>query len=194
MLIAGHDVGGLVAELEAYSYKDVDGLIVVTMADQGFTPWIIQRATEAAWNWCTANPQPASDQPGSPSGYANFVSDQEWRQLLFFDADPRVIDVTVQLKNRNPCGILRSTETAVVVDHPRLAEITVPVLVVFGDNDTLVWTRQGQQQQQDNYGSTDKTTIFIPRAGHFVMFEKTAPQMRAAISAWLRARPAPVAP
>src|SRR2546421_513755 len=47
VVLAGHDVGGQVAEIEAYSYADVNGLIDMTMADQGFTPWIIQRSLVA---------------------------------------------------------------------------------------------------------------------------------------------------
>jgi len=53
------------------------------------------------------------------------------------------------------------------------------VLIVSGNNDTLVWTRQGQEEQQNNFsGSSDKTTVLIPNASHFPMFEKTAPQFR----------------
>src|SRR5205823_4663713 len=32
--LTGHDVGGAVAEIEAYSYKDIDGLSLVSFADQ----------------------------------------------------------------------------------------------------------------------------------------------------------------
>src|SRR5437868_11215000 len=48
VVLAGHDVGGQVAEIEAYSYHDINGLILATWADQGFTPWIIQRSAIAA--------------------------------------------------------------------------------------------------------------------------------------------------
>jgi pimeloyl-ACP methyl ester carboxylesterase len=178
VVLAGHDVGGQVAEIEAYSYSDIDGLLLMTFADQGFTPFIIERATVAANDWCTT----------SPTGYVHYVSDQEWRTLLFYDADPRVIDATAALRNPNPCGIIRSTPTAFPFDTAHDAQITVPVLVVFGDNDTLVWSREGQEQQQNNFGSSDKSTVFIPNAGHFIMFEKTAPLLRSAVSSWLDSR------
>lgn len=178
VVLAGHDVGGQVAEIEAYSYSDIDGLLLVTYADQGFTPFIIERATVAASDWCTV----------SPTGYVHYVSDEEWRTLLFYDAKPRVVDATAALRNSNPCGIIRSVPTAVEFDNAHAAEITVPVLVVFGNNDTLVWDREGQEQQQDNFGSSDKSTVFIPNAGHFPMFEKTAPLFRFAVSSWLDSR------
>jgi hypothetical protein len=37
----------------AYSYSDIDALVLVTYADQDFTPWIIERETVAASDWCT---------------------------------------------------------------------------------------------------------------------------------------------
>jgi pimeloyl-ACP methyl ester carboxylesterase len=69
-----------------------------------------------------------------------------------------------------------------------LSEITVPVLVVFGADDTQIWTRQGEEEQQSNFtGSHDKTTIFVPDAAHFPMFERTAPQFRQDVASWLDA-------
>jgi pimeloyl-ACP methyl ester carboxylesterase len=185
--LAGHDVGGEVAEIEAYSYKDVDALVQVTWADQGQTPYIAERATQAGVQWCTLEPQPQSDAPGSPPNYHHFTSSpQELRERLFFDADPAVLDAATRLRSRNPCGMMRSAPNGVPVDKLRASEISVPVLVVFGDEDTLVWTREGEEQQQDNYtGSPDRTTYFVPRAGHFPMLERTAPQLRSVLAGWL---------
>jgi hypothetical protein len=188
VVLAGHDVGGLVAEIEAYSYKDVDALVQVTWADQGQTPYIVERATVSAFDWCTTDSQPAEDaQPGSPSGYHYFTSSrQEFRQRLFYRADPRVLDAAGGLRNRNPCGLIRSTPTGVWVDTIRASEITVPVLVVFGAEDTLVWSRDGERGQQADYPrSHDRTTVFVPRAGHFPMLERSAPQFRNALASWL---------
>ena len=186
VVLVGHDVGGAVAEIEAYSYSDIDALVLVTYADQGFTPWIIERETVAANDWCTLSP--AQTPPGSPTSYVHFVSSQEYRTLLFYDADPRVIDTTDALRNPNPCGNIRSQPTAVFVDTARVSQITVPVLIVFGNNDdTVVWTRQGEEQQQGDFsGSQDKTTVFIPNAAHFPMFERTAPDFRAVVASWLQ--------
>ena len=75
VVLAGHDVGAGVEQAEAYSYRDVDALVVMTFADQGFTPWIIERETMAANDFCTR----------SPNGYAHFVSSDEYRTLLFHD-------------------------------------------------------------------------------------------------------------
>src|SRR4051794_12005458 len=80
---AGHDVGGEVAEIEAYSYKDVDALGQVTWADQGQTPFIIDRATVSSFDWCTTE---------APTGYHYFTaSAREFRRRLFYRPDPRVL-------------------------------------------------------------------------------------------------------
>jgi pimeloyl-ACP methyl ester carboxylesterase len=181
VVLAGHDVGGQVAEMEAYSYTDINGLMLVTFADQGFTPFIVERATVASFDWCSE----------SSSGYVHFASEQEFRTLLFYNADPAVIEAAAMQRNANPCGIIRTTPPGVLVDDRlNTPQIHVPVLIVFGNNDTLVWTRQGEEEQERDFsGSPDKSTVFIPEAGHFVMFARTAPKLfDATMSEWLGSR------
>ena len=186
VVLAGHDVGGQVAEIEAYSYDDINGLILATWADQGFSSWILQRSAVAASDWCTTSP--VQTPPGSPTSYVHFVSDQEFRTLLFYRADPRVIAATDALRNANPCGIMRSVPIAVQFDPVKTQSVTVPLLDIYGADDTLVWSHAGEAQQEDNFGSKDKTTVFTRDAGHFPMFELAAPRFRGAISAWLNSR------
>jgi pimeloyl-ACP methyl ester carboxylesterase len=186
VVLTGHDVGGQVAEIEAYSYHDINGLILATWADQGFTSWILQRSVVAADDWCTTSP--LQTPPGSPTSYVHFVSDQEYRTLLFYRAAPRVVASTDALRNANPCGIIRSVPIAVQFDPAETQSVTVPLLDIYGADDTLIWSHDGEAQQQNNFGSNDKTTIFIPNADHFPMFELSAPSFRTAISAWLNSR------
>src|SRR5205823_6254144 len=105
----------------------------------------------------------------------------------------------------NPCGIIRSLAPAAVLENPyslkaaagldpgnapvsRLATVTVPVLVVFGADDIQLWSRQGEDEQANNFsGSHDKTTVYIPNAAHFPMFERSAPEFVKVMSSWLRA-------
>jgi pimeloyl-ACP methyl ester carboxylesterase len=92
VVLAGHDIGGEVATIEAYSYNDINGLMLVTFAEQGFTPYIIERSTVAAFQTCSE----------SASGYVHFISDQEFRTLLFYNTYPRVIEAADALRNPNP--------------------------------------------------------------------------------------------
>jgi pimeloyl-ACP methyl ester carboxylesterase len=179
VVLAGHDVGGEVAEMEAYSYSDINGLILVTWADQGQTPFIIERAAVASFRWCTE----------STTGYVHFATDQEFHSLLFYNTDPRVIEAAEAVRTTNPCGIIRSTPPGVTVDHAHTSQIKVPVLIVFGKSDTIVWTRQGEEEQERDFtGSPDKSTVFIRDAGHFVMFARTAPLFDKTMSTWLTSR------
>ena len=179
VVLAGHDVGGEVAEVEAYSYKDIDGLILVSFADQGFSPYIIETETIAAFQTCTE----------SASGYAHLISDEEFRTVPFYNTDPRVIEATDTLRNTNPCGIIRSAPATLVDDHALASQIKVPVLIVFGENDTLITSRQGQKEEEGVFsGSPDKKTVFIRDAGHFVMFSRTAEVFDATLTEWLRSR------
>ena len=184
VILAGHDVGGEVAEIEAYSYADVDGLLLVTWADQGFTPYISERVTDASFRKCGE----------SASGYVYFITEQEFRSLLFYNTEQRVIDAAVAVRNADPCGVIRSVPPGTLVyDRAHVAQIRVPVLIVFGDDDTLVWTRQGEEEQQGDFtGSPDASTVFIPEAGHFPMFSRTAAKFDKTMSSWLGSRfPAP---
>ena len=69
-----------------------------------------------------------------------------------------------------------------------MSQIKVPVLIVFGNNDdTVVWTRQGEEQQHGDFsGSQDTTTVFIPNAAPFPMFERTAHDFRGVVARWLQ--------
>jgi pimeloyl-ACP methyl ester carboxylesterase len=63
------------------------------------------------------------------------------------------------------------------------------VLIVFGKNDTLVWTRPGEEEEERNFsGSSDKSAVFIPEAGHFLMFARAGSLIDFTMSAWLSSR------
>jgi pimeloyl-ACP methyl ester carboxylesterase len=97
-----------------------------------------------------------------------------------------VLEAAFRLRERNPCGYLKSIPPSWAIAHQRDGEIHVPVLIVCGNNDTLIWTRQGQEEQQSNYsGTSDVSTVFIEKAGHFLMLERTVPTLRAVVSSWL---------
>ena len=184
VVTAGQDVGGLVAEVEAYSYKDIDGLALLGWADQGFTPDVFRWMGEVI-SLCASGGQPA--QQGGPGGYVRFIqSDQEIRNKAFPYADPAVVDAIFRgLIRKNPCGDFQSVSTAVDTDIARLHEIDVPVLNLYPDHD-LVITPQGYMMQGLNFApNTDVTTIAI-QGGHFPMLEILPSKVfQADVSGWL---------
>jgi pimeloyl-ACP methyl ester carboxylesterase len=185
--LAGHDAGGAIAEIEAYSYKDIDGLAVVTYADQGFTPLLMERVARAG-TVCASGGEPAY--PGGPGGYYYMERPDEYGPDLFYDADPAVIDAVIRLRERNPCGGIQSATTAVNTNSVRVAEITKPVLLVIGGADKM-WTQEGWALQKGHFsGSSDVTAKSIPATGHYPMFERTLSQpsgFREIFEKWLTA-------
>lgn len=181
VVLIGHDVGGAIAQIEAYSYRDVDALVVATWADQGQTPLLDERAARAS-AVCTGGGDPA--QPT----YFFMERDDEYRADLFYDADPAVVAAFGRLRERNPCGYMSSALPAIATDVARLREIHVPVLLAIGANDKI-FTQAGWEQERNWYsGSRDVTAVSLPGTGHYPMLERTAPRFRALVAAWLARR------
>src|SRR5438034_1179780 len=79
VVLGAHDVGGAAAEVEAYSYHDIDGLMVFTYQDQGFTPFVLGIAANAGVR-CAAGGEPAY--PGGPGGYVYYPQVSDWPTLM----------------------------------------------------------------------------------------------------------------
>ena len=184
VVLAGHDIGGGIAQVEAYSYHDIDGLILLTWADQGFTPYLLSLIPHANLV-CEQGGERAEGDRG-PGGYVFFAGpDSDYRANLFTNTDPAVIDAAVALRHRNPCGYLNSAPPMLASDQAHLGEIHVPVLLIMGAQDP-VFTEQGFELQRAHYtGTSDVTSVRMQDAGHFPMLSRIAPEYRALIAGWL---------
>jgi hypothetical protein len=191
VLLAGHDAGAAIADIEAYSYRDIDGLIHLTWADQGFTQ-TAQTAYASLLPICASGGQPAEQGPpdrddpaGGPSGYVQFLTDGEIRQGLS-DLEPAVVDRLMRLVNRNPCGVEFSVLEAIQLNAQKLPEIHVPVLYGYGDLEFL-WTQDGLAEEAQLFrGSPDLTTVVFHDVGHFPQFSlRFAPIFQSTIANWL---------
>jgi hypothetical protein len=191
VVLGAHDVGGAAAEVEAYSYHDIDGLMVFTYQDQGYTPFVLGIAADAGAR-CAAGGEPAY--PGGPGGYVYYAHLSDWPTLMP-NSDPDVIAGAIASRLRDPCGLIPSTATTASLNFAGattgtmgLGEIHVPVLLVLGALDP-VFTHDGFNQQARYFtGSRDVTAVLMPGTGHFEMLDRNAPRFRALVGDWLGTR------
>jgi pimeloyl-ACP methyl ester carboxylesterase len=186
--LVGHDTGGVVAEVEAYSYHDIDALVDWGWADQGFSQWAIDRVLDRT-AFCLRGGEPAeSGGPLTSTGYFWFpATDQEVRDAVGTYMDPAVLEAALKLRNRNPCGDLTSAVAAAEyhANTPRLGDIHVPVFLIYEDHD-IILTKEGAEQQPAHFtGTDDLTWVMLQGAGHFPMLERRQNDYERMLVGWL---------
>lgn len=187
--LAGHSASGFTAQAEAYSFHDIDALIVMAFADQGFSPLLLTTAGQTLVR-CTLGGDPEQGAPHT-TGYAYFgQSDADYRAGHLHNTDPDVARAATEHRVKDPCGRLGSAIPNAVSDNALLATVSVPVLLVYGHNDALFQDNPaGTRLQRAHFvGSKDVTDIFLPDTGHALTLERTAPRMRHEVSEWLNKR------
>ena len=94
VVVAGHSLGGLTAEVEAYSFKDVDGLILLGYADGGTNIQAADVVTGTAmFTDCLT------------TGYAHFAPPERQRQA-FYGVPADITDAAMRMRSPDPCGEL----------------------------------------------------------------------------------------
>jgi pimeloyl-ACP methyl ester carboxylesterase len=184
--LAGHSAGGAIAQVEAYSFADVDALLVLGYADQGVSDAALSAFGAAGVACATGGEAP---EPGSPSGYAAFgETDEEFRALMFHDAAPAVVAAASARRNLDPCGDDASLPGEIAGSNALLSRLTVPVLLACGNQDAIFPPPACADQAAHYSGTSDFTAKFLDGIGHALTLEKKAPLFRDVISAWLAAR------
>jgi pimeloyl-ACP methyl ester carboxylesterase len=182
--LAGHSAGGLIANLEAYSFGEVDGLVAMS-----FTPQVTLGAFElfyASRIVCDAGGEPSTS--GGPGGYAYFgQTEAEFQASAFHSADPAVREVATRLRSRDPCGDGASIINALVLDLKSLSRVAVPVLLVCGREDAVTPEFACPYLKRRYVGSRDVSLSFVPKAGHALPLERSAPIFRRRVATWLSA-------
>jgi pimeloyl-ACP methyl ester carboxylesterase len=181
--IAGHSAGGEVANIEASSFKDVDGLIVMSFSYSNLPR--AQLALGPTRDTCLRGGEPA--EPGGPSGYAFFgqPSAADFEAIMFHSASRAVRDAANQLRNRDPCGDISSIIPALLAQQGLIKTVKVPVLVICGRNDAL-YSSLGCAQQRERYTRSRSTRLeLVKNAGHALTLESTASVFRKKVGAWL---------
>lgn len=188
VVLAGHSVGGIIAQAEAYSFGDIDGLMVLSYSDTTVSP-AAMGALETAIAACEAGGSTSEGDPGSP-GYVFFGAEtpEMFIKAHFFtdNAEPAVVDATAALRNMDPCGDITSYKAAVDTNKENVGSITTPTLVLIGGEDAI-YPIQAEEQAALLTGVEDITSVTIPDTGHALTLHKSKDQFSAEASAWLEA-------
>jgi pimeloyl-ACP methyl ester carboxylesterase len=182
--LVGHSVGGEIAQVESWSFRDVDALGVLSWADQGQSLLATTTFLQAGATCVTGGVS-----SGGAPGYAPFgATAADFDAAMFHDADPAVVAATNALRNPDPCGDDNSVTDAIALDHLMLPTVAVPVLLLYGSNDALFPPPAGMLQQLHFVSSHDVSLIQLADTGHAVTLERSAPLLVADVSSWLAAR------
>lgn len=183
VVLHGHSVGAAVAELEAATFGDVDGLVLMSWTDSGATSRAIQESA-AQHQACVGGGDP--DKPG----YAAYGQDaRAFRQLLFATAKRAVQHRATWLRNLDPCGDATSLAQLVASLNAVTHAIAVPVLLLFAGEDALN-RADAREAQTRAYGPTAAVTSrVVPGAGSALPLEESAPRTRRWTLRWLAGLP-----
>lgn len=184
IVLAGHSVGGGVAELAAHSFDDlgVAGLALLAWADQGYSARSVQQSLAQASD-CSNGGEPA--EPGGPPEYAYFGrTEADFQGNMFTDADPDVVATATSMRNRDPCGDNATLPRMFALNAASVGALEVPVLLLSGDRDP-VFAPGAFDVQAGLYSSSPSVTTQSFDAAHALPLERVAPQVQEAVAAWL---------
>jgi pimeloyl-ACP methyl ester carboxylesterase len=182
--LAGHELGGLVANIEAMSFDDIDALAVFAHTTQvslrTFAQFYANRQV------CEVGGETAM--PGGPGGYAYFgATTAEFQATAFHSVEPSVFKLAAELRGRDPCGETASIVDGLVLELKSLSRVTDPVLVVCGREDASTPDFGCPFFKRRYTGSRDVSLAIIRNAGHMLPLERSAPSFRRRVSRWLDA-------
>lgn len=173
VVLHGHAVGAAIAQLEAATFNDVDGLALMSWVDGGAS----DRAREEDLQ------QAATCLDGED--YAHFGTRREFRQLHFTTASRQIRRVATERRNPGPCGDVLSLAQMELASAQTTREVEPPVLLLYGSRDAMI-RDDAAETQADRYSSAERvTTRTTTGAGNALVLEETAPRTRRQVLSWL---------
>jgi pimeloyl-ACP methyl ester carboxylesterase len=194
--IAGHSIGGQIAMAEAYSFGDVDALIVASFSFANLPR--AQLALGPTRDTCLrGGDQPFVPPPGvqlplgpPPAGYAPYGTGApaDFQEIMFHSATQQVKDVATNLRSKDPCGDINSIVPALLQQRALLPKIKVPVLVICGTKDALYNALACKMQGERFTRSRSVTVQLVRNAAHAITLERPAATFRRKVARWLARR------
>ncbi len=185
--LVGHSIGGMIAEVEAYSFGDIDALGVMDWDDADYSPMAYSTFGSDVAGCGTGGKDQSA---GGPDGYGPFgATTADYDAIMFHGIAPAVEAAANAMRTLDPCGDITSVLEAAAIDATKVAAINVPIVFVWGSDDAifpdqLPWA----QTQEALYRASPKVTnLELAGSGHAVTLELNAPLLQREMSAWLTA-------
>jgi hypothetical protein len=177
VVLHGHSVGAAIAQLEAGTFSDVDGLVLMSWSDAIASSPAVRAASE----------QVAACLGGAD--YAPYgASAASYRSLFFRTAPAAVQRTAVRLRNPDPCGDAASLAPTLLASGLAARRIDVPVLLLFGQRDAQVRADAAENQAGAYARDAAVTTRTVAGAASALPLESSAPATRRHVLRWLRSQ------
>jgi pimeloyl-ACP methyl ester carboxylesterase len=189
--IAGNSSGAVVAEVEAYSFDDVDGLIINGGGDLSISLALIVPRLSGFAVTCATGGEPPVDERTTPTGYAfTWPSAESERHDIAYDMPSAVAVEFAKERQRDPCAYQETVVAGLFFNNAYSWQIHVPVLLIYGEHEKLVGPQPlvGEVQRAKMIGSSDVTLVVDEGEGHCGMLDGRAEVFRARIDEWLTPR------
>lgn len=185
VVLAGHSYGAQIAQVEAYSFGGINGLVLIGYSDR------VQSITAAfALYYATTTCQTTAGAPGGTgirrAFYTPFGSPSNAAMALFHDTAPAVLKAALLKISIDPCGDDLSFAAAVKVDLANVGHIRVPVLIVEGGADAFFPPPAGADQASLLTGAKSVTVATVPGSGHAITLSRHHRVLETAVLGFLR--------
>lgn len=185
VMLAGHSVGAAIAELEAATFGDVDGLIQMSWSDAGVSPRAIAESGRQHLACILGGDRGA----GRPA-YAFYApGSAAFRSIMFHSAAPEVQEAAAALRSADPCGDALSLGSLVLLNQIASHAVRAPVLLLFGAEDALN-RPDAEGLQRLAFLGQPVTSHVLAGTGGALPLEASAPRTQELVSEWLCARDA----
>jgi pimeloyl-ACP methyl ester carboxylesterase len=177
VFLGGSSVGALIANIAAFSFHNVDGLINQGFGDFAASVYAGQEVADA-FSRCSAG-----GDAEAPPNYATFARNS--RDTFYFQSATPDVRAATPPPRPDPCGQLESVPAGIGADMVRLGEIDVPVLLLFGASDAVFPPPALELTAPRYSGSPEVVRGTIPGASHFPVLERGFSILVGTTSQWL---------
>lgn len=158
VVLHGHAVGAAIAQLEAGTFDDVDGLVLMSPSDTGGTR--------------------TAGVVGCLGGATSAAPDTDaWASGMFRTAPAAVRAAAVGRRGADPCGDVLSLGGALLATRLAARDVDAPVLLLAGE-------RTPRPAYPADVAVTSRV---VPGAGSALPLEQQGPDVRRTVLGWLRA-------